>query len=1044
MTTQSTINPTQPVTDSDLTSAPVRNNFQAAYNDINNIYTTLANFVGSFGTMSIQNANNVAITGGAINGTTVGATTPSSGAFTSLHATGNAVIVGTISASNLSGTNTGDQTITLTGDVTGSGTGSFAATIAANAVTNTKLAQMPAHSIKGNNTGGNSNAADLTASQVQVMLGLSGINTGDVTLSGQNYLSITNQVITANAVDLSGANATGTLAAARFPALTGDVTTSAGSLATSIGAGKVTNTMLAGSITASKLVGTDIATVGTITTGTWNATTIAVANGGTGATTANGAVTNLLPTQTGQSGKVLTTNGTVTSWLAVSGTGTVTSVSVTSANGVSGSVATATTTPAITLTLGDITPSSVNSIILSGSATPTLAVTGASTISGDNTGDQTITLTGDVTGTGTGSFATTIGANKVANSQLAQMAAHTYKGNNTGSTANAADITSTQLTADLNLFSATLKGLTPLSGGGTANYLRADGMWTVPPGVVSSVSNSDGTLTISPTSGDVVASLALGHANTWSGQQTFVAPILGAATATTINKVTVTAPATGSTLTIDNGFTLHASGNATVSGSNTGDQTITLTGDVTGSGTGSFTTAIKSSVALAGNPTTTTQSAGTANTTIATTAYTDAAVASAISGVNPAVAVQAATTANVSGYTYNNGVAGVGATLTQNSAAVVVIDGYTLLLNDRVLFKNQSTAANNGVYFISTLGTGLIPAVFTRALDYDQPSDINNTGSIPVVNGTVNALTSWLLTSHISAVGTDSLTYTQFSVNPTTLLSNSLTSANIFVGNASNVATGVAVSGDASISNTGAVTVTKFNGNSTIAVSQGGTGLGTLTAHALIAGNGTSAPNFIAPGTSGNVLTSNGTDWTSAAASSELVLISSATASSSATLDFTSGITSAYSMIIFVLTDIVPATNAANLQMRFSINGGSSYITSGNYGYASLGVAGGSASTVYVQANGASFIQLTGNINTGTPGSCFSGVVDLINPASSTTFKSVNIKTSNSNGGGDQVTSLMGSGLYDGVTTAVNAIRFLASSGNITSGTIYMYGVKNT
>lgn len=61
--------------------------------------------------------------------------------------------------------------------------------------------------------------------------------------------------------------ASGTLQAAQFPALTGDVTSSAGSVATSIGAGRVTNTMLAGSIAASKLVGTDIAIVGTLTTG---------------------------------------------------------------------------------------------------------------------------------------------------------------------------------------------------------------------------------------------------------------------------------------------------------------------------------------------------------------------------------------------------------------------------------------------------------------------------------------------------------------------------------------------------------------------------------------------------------------------------------------------------------------------------------------------------------------------------------------------------------------------------------------------------------
>ncbi len=78
--------------------------------------------------------------------------------------------------------------------------------------------------------------------------------------------------------------------------------------------------------------------------------------------------------------------------------GTVTNVSVVTANGVSGSVANPTTTPAITLTLGAITPSSVAA---SGTVT-------GSNLSGTNTGNQTITLTGDVTGSGTGSFAATL------------------------------------------------------------------------------------------------------------------------------------------------------------------------------------------------------------------------------------------------------------------------------------------------------------------------------------------------------------------------------------------------------------------------------------------------------------------------------------------------------------------------------------------------------------------------------------------------------------------------------------------------------------
>ena len=66
------------------------------------------------------------------------------------------------------------------------------------------------------------------------------------------------------------------------------------------------------------------------------------------------------------------------------GTGTVTSVSVVTANGISGSVATATTTPAITLTLGDITPSKVNGLTITAS-TGTFTLTNAKTLSVSNT-----------------------------------------------------------------------------------------------------------------------------------------------------------------------------------------------------------------------------------------------------------------------------------------------------------------------------------------------------------------------------------------------------------------------------------------------------------------------------------------------------------------------------------------------------------------------------------------------------------------------------------------------------------------------------------
>lgn len=71
------------------------------------------------------------------------------------------------------------------------------------------------------------------------------------------------------------------------------------------------------------------------------------------------------------------------------GSGTVSTVSVATANGFSGTVANATTTPAITIIAGAITPTSVNGVTVSGSSTPTLAVTGTTAVSGSNTGDQT-------------------------------------------------------------------------------------------------------------------------------------------------------------------------------------------------------------------------------------------------------------------------------------------------------------------------------------------------------------------------------------------------------------------------------------------------------------------------------------------------------------------------------------------------------------------------------------------------------------------------------------------------------------------------------
>lgn len=141
---------------------------------------------------------------------------------------------------------TGNQTITLTGNVTGSGTISISTTIGSNVVTLAMMAQISTATFLGRTTAGTGNVEALTIAQTKTLLDLSGTNSGDVTLAGQNYLSIVGQVITANAVDLSTTHVTGILAAARFPALTGDVTTTSGSLTTSILDTVVTGKLLTG------------------------------------------------------------------------------------------------------------------------------------------------------------------------------------------------------------------------------------------------------------------------------------------------------------------------------------------------------------------------------------------------------------------------------------------------------------------------------------------------------------------------------------------------------------------------------------------------------------------------------------------------------------------------------------------------------------------------------------------------------------------------------------------------------------------------------
>jgi hypothetical protein len=109
-------------------------------------------------------------------------------------------------------------------------------------------------------------------------------------------------------------------------------------------------------------------------------------------------------------------------------------------------------------------------------------LTKLSNTSGTNTGDQTITLTGDVTGTGTGSFAATIANNAVTLAKIQDITTARILGRVTAGSGDTEELTGTQATTLLDTFTSSLKGLAPASGGGTSNFLRADGTWAAPSG----------------------------------------------------------------------------------------------------------------------------------------------------------------------------------------------------------------------------------------------------------------------------------------------------------------------------------------------------------------------------------------------------------------------------------------------------------------------------------------------------------------------------------------------------------------------------------
>jgi hypothetical protein len=132
-------------------------------------------------------------------------------------------------------------------------------------------------------------------------------------------------------------------------------------------------------------------------------------------------------------------------------------------------------------------------------------------------------------------------------------------------------------------------------------------------------------------------------------------------------------------------------------------------------------------------------------------------------GLHTHYAADTATTAKFTGATYDNGVDGVGATITLASA-ISTIDGHPLTNGDRILVKNEGDAGGigsyaNGIYNINSAFT-----ILTRADDFNTIPDINGGDFVFVVNGLTLGDTGWVQTEKLAAIGSGNpIIWNQFS-----------------------------------------------------------------------------------------------------------------------------------------------------------------------------------------------------------------------------------------------------------------------------------------
>ena len=208
--------------------------------------------------------------------------------------------------------------------------------------------------------------------------------------------------------------------------------------------------------------------------------------------------------------------------------------------------------------------------------------------------------------------------------------------------------------------------------------------------------------------------------------------------------------------------------------------------------------------------------------------------------------------------------------------------------------------------------------------------------------------------------------------------------------------------------------------------------------------NNITTSGVLLPASLTNNSIANVTAYNAAVATGNMVLLSSQTASASASISFTTGINSTYKEYQFYFINVKVATDGADLRFQGSTDSGSNYgvVATDSYFQAYHSESDSTATLDYDTgrdlAQSTAFSTLTNGVKNNSDNS-LNGILQIFNPSSTTYVKHYISRFSSDWDGIGEMDTYKGG--YFNTTSAINAIRFQMNAGNIADGTILMYGI---